>query len=157
MGSVTCVPYAFLPVETHVMAALEFWLQGILATAAGINAGGGCRPPQTLPWKSSPVLEVELLGVTSPRGDKSRVDVGRFFNSLLSQGYSCCSWGTLALPPGTCHPLALGCDKSRVDVGRFFFILYSSRVTVAALWALLGALGTPWGALGALWGVLGAL
>ena len=25
------------------------------------------------------MLEVELLGVTSPRGDKSRVDVGRFF------------------------------------------------------------------------------
>jgi hypothetical protein len=37
------------------------------------------------------------------------------------------------------------------------FILYSSRVTVAALGALLGALGTPLGALGALWGVLGAL
>ena len=61
------------------------------------------------------MLEVELLGVTSPRGDKSRVDVGRFF------------------------------------------ILYSSRVTVAALGALLGALGTPLGALGAPWGALGAL
>ena len=121
-----------------------------------MNAGGGCRPPQTLPWKSSPVLEVELLGVTSPRGDKSRVDVGRFFNSLLSQGYSCCSWGTLALPPGTCHPLALGVTSPGY-MWDIFFILYSSRVTVAALGALLGARGTPLGALGALWGVLGAL
>ena len=41
--------------------------------------GGAPAPPRTLPWKSSPVLEIELLGVTSPRGDKSRVDVERFF------------------------------------------------------------------------------
>ena len=77
------------------------------------------------------MLEIELPGVTSPRGDKSRVDVGRFLLFFTHPGLQLLLLG---------HSWAL--------LGRLWVLLGHSGAFLGHSRALLGC---PWVPLGRLW------